>query len=329
MDILQVSQNLYRIPIPVPFPMKYTYCYLFKESGRWAIVDAGFNYPEAQDAWRTVFSKYKINPPDVRAIYMTHFHPDHFGLAGWLQELTGSPVYMSPPDLKMAEITFKPGSSQPGKIGIMSSMNGVPDALTQQIVQHMEKLNKSVEPFPEVIPMTDKEVLLGEEHWQVIHTPGHSDGHLCFYQPKTKLLLAGDHILNKITPNVSLWPGGSNNPLKNYMESLQKITELNVELALPAHGSLITNVNERINEILQHHEERLTGMFLLAKEGLTAYQVAAEVFSHKELSPHQWRFALAETLAHLEYLAGAGRLARKGEELIVYQDNHYSSASMA
>lgn len=315
--LVQVDHHFYRVPIPVPFPMKYIYCYLFKGKDGWGMVDTGFNYPEAQDAWKKTFSQLGINPKDICGIYLTHFHPDHFGLAGWMQELTGAPVSISEADLAMVDRIWKQGSIQANRVGEMCQNNGVPSDLAQQIVEHMEKLNKHVYPLPELHALPEKEVFLGDEVWQIIRTPGHSDGHVCFFHEQKKLLLAGDHILDKITPNVSLWPGCSPNPLKHYIDSLKRVASMDISLALPSHGDLIRTVRQRINEILRHHELRLEKMYTLAKQGRTAYEVAASIFK-KELSPHQWRFAMAETLAHLEYLISQGKLKKSEGTTTVY-----------
>ncbi|MBP1156996.1 MULTISPECIES: MBL fold metallo-hydrolase [unclassified Paenibacillus] len=319
----QIRNNLFRIPIPVPFPMKYIYCYLAVDKQGVVMIDVGFNDQAAQEAWKQAFTELKLQPRDIKVIYLTHFHPDHFGLAGWMQELTGAPVYISEPDMAMVDRAWRNDDVQAQLVGRMAKDNGVPDLLAEQIVEHMLKLHNHVLPLPELRPLTMTEVRLGDELWQVIPTPGHSDGHRCLYQPESRLLLAGDHILDKITPNISLWPGGRPNPLQDYVQSLQQTAALDISLALPAHGKLIDNVPQRVTELLEHHEQRLEQMRVLAKQGRTAYEVASDVFRHKELSPHQWRFAMAETLAHLECLTFQGKLnkSQDGQIWIYTQSN--------
>lgn len=314
MDIQQINETLYRIPIPVPFPLKYVYCYLFKGEKDCTIVDAGFNYPPAQEAWKEAFHRLGVAPSQVSRIYITHFHPDHFGLAGWLQELTGAMVFLGAEDFLMTERVWFPGSIQSNRVKDMCRKNGVPEELAEQIKEQMEKLNKHVLPLPNMTILKEQHVLLGDEFWKVIHTPGHSDGHLCFYQPEKRILIAADHILDKITPNISLWPGCRTNPLQDYLDSLQRTSLLDVKMILPGHGKIITDMPHRIQEILQHHEQRIEQMFSLTQNGAMAYEVANAVFGHKELNPHQWRFAMAETLAHLEFLAVRGSLIKTGDE---------------
>ncbi|WP_400163560.1 MBL fold metallo-hydrolase [Brevibacillus sp. TJ4] len=318
MEIQPISDSIYRIPIPVPFPMKYMYSYLVKGKEGWDMIDVGLRYPAAHEAWLAAFASLRIEPQDVRAIYITHFHPDHVGLAGWMQQLTGAPVLISPVDMQMVTNVWGPESYEAALIGQMCRTNGVPEALTSEIVSNMNQLNKSVLPLPLMTPLTDEEVVLGDEQWRVIATPGHSDGHLCFYQPQKRLLICADHIMEKITPNISLWPGCRPNPLDDYLESLKSMSELEVDVALPGHGDLIADYGGRIRAIIAHHDERLQHMYALAKEGRTAYQVAELLFREKELTAHQWRFAMAETLAHLEFLVKRGCLDKSEEKQVVY-----------
>jgi glyoxylase-like metal-dependent hydrolase (beta-lactamase superfamily II) len=323
----KLTENIYRIPIPVPFPMKYIYCYLFKEQDGWSLVDTGFNYPEAVNAWKNVFEQLRIQPEQISAIYLTHFHPDHFGLAGWMQELTGALVYMSKVDIIMAERVWGKNSQQSDAVGAIFRQNGVPERLAEQIEENMKKLSEHVQPFPSLTILEEEEVQLGGMIWKVISVPGHSDGMINFYQPEKRILLAADHVLDKITPNISLWPGGNANPLEDYFSSLNKVAALNIRLALPAHGKVIDEFSERILAIRRHHDKRLKQMFSLALRDQTAYEIAGKVFSNKQLSPHQWRFAIAETLAHLEYLVLNDELMKTERNgTIFYRQNTEKSA---
>ncbi|PLR81229.1 MBL fold metallo-hydrolase [Bacillus sp. V33-4] len=318
MNIEKVDFGGYRIGIPVPFPMKYVYCYLYPHKDHYILIDAGFNYKEARSAWQEVLKELGISPREIQTIYLTHFHPDHSGLAGWMQQYTGAEVYMHEIDLQMMERVWGEGSLQTQRIEEMNLNHGVPPQLSTDISSHMELLGNHVLPLPEVKPIKGAMVEFGGETWEIIHTPGHSNGHICFYLEEEKLLISGDHILDKITPNISLWPGASQTPLHDYVASLYKVKALQVKRALSAHGIIINKVNERIDELIQHHEHRLTEMEKLA-QGRTAYQVANDIFAHKHLSPHQWRFAIAETMAHLEYLARENRVKKEDTYPVVYE----------
>ncbi|RBW70110.1 MBL fold metallo-hydrolase [Bacillus taeanensis] len=320
--IKQLRENLFRLAIPVPFPMKYVYCYLFKMEQEVILIDTGFSDQPAKEAWLHIFSELNIDPKQVTKIYLTHFHPDHSGLSGWMQQLTGAKVYMSQTDMAMFTHVFMNGNNQAKQIGEMAVENGVPIKLADNIAEHMNELTKHIAPLPNFTELTEKKILLGDKRWEVIAVPGHSDGHVCFYEPEEELLIAGDHILDKITPNISLWPGGSDNPLKNYFHSLKLVSKFSVKEVFPAHGEIILNLKDRIDKLLCHHDERLKKMELLAARGCTAYEVAVQTFNAKKLTAHQWRFAMAETLAHLEYLVRSDKLRKKTEDNVVYYEGN-------
>ncbi|KAB2330489.1 MBL fold metallo-hydrolase [Cytobacillus depressus] len=317
MTIEKIALNGYRIGIPIPFPMKFIYCYLYKNTDHYVLIDVGFNYDKAKVAWEEAFKELNIDPKEIKTIYLTHFHPDHSGLSGWMQQLTDADVYMHEIDLHMLERVWGENSTQTKNVEEMNLIHGVPHQLSKDISSHMDLIIDNVLPLPNVKPISG-EVEFGNRIWEVIHTPGHSNGHICFYQKDEKLLIAGDHILDKITPNISFWPGASQTPLHDYIDSLHKIRSLQVERALPGHGIVIENVNERISELIHHHEQRLAEMEDLA-QGRSAYQIAEDIFAHKELSAHQWRFAIAETIAHLEYLTQENRIKRVNSSPVVYK----------
>jgi glyoxylase-like metal-dependent hydrolase (beta-lactamase superfamily II) len=182
--------------------------------------------------------------------------------------------------------------------------------LADEIAQNMLKLAKRVMPLPEMTPLEEEEVQIGQDRWRVFATPGHSDGHLCFYHSGQKLLIAGDHLLDPITPNISMWPHATKSPLQDYLQSLERTAQLDISISYGGHGKPIPHVRERIGQLVKHHEERLERMLNFAKEGKTAYETAAELFREKALTAHQWRFAIAETIAHLEYLTEEGKLTK-------------------
>ncbi|OMP67322.1 MBL fold metallo-hydrolase [Domibacillus epiphyticus] len=314
MTIQQIDETMYRVAIPVPFPMKYVYCYVFKEPDGWSIVDTGLNNNEAAKAWEDVFFSLGIEEDRVNAIVITHFHPDHFGLSGWLQEKTGAPVYISNTDEQMVHRVWGEGSRQAEKVGEMCREHGAPPELAKSIEHNMKRLSKFVHPLPKLTVLPENKITLGGNVWEIIETPGHSDGLICLYQREKHYLLAADHVLDKITPNISLWPDCDKNPLQNYFESLKKVQNLNVDITLTAHGNIVNHLAVRVEEIFVHHEKRLEQIEMLVNDGWTAYEVASYLFENRKLTTHQWRFAIAEIVAHLEYLVFEKRVVKEVKE---------------
>ncbi|MET0938336.1 MAG: MBL fold metallo-hydrolase, partial [Gaiellaceae bacterium] len=144
--------------------------------------------------------------------------------------------------------------------------------------------------------------------WEVLHLPGHADGHLALL--RDGVLVAGDALLGGITPNVGLWPASAPDPLSDYLGSLARIVELDPRLALPGHGERILDPAARAREISEHHDDRLTRTLgTLGSEPRSGYDASRMLFPDA-LAPSLRRFAVAETLAHLEHLVHAGRAVR-------------------
>lgn len=307
--MLEVN-GIYLARIPLPFPLKWVNCYLIPDGDGWAIVDTGVNYKPAQEAWAHAFQETNLSPGAVHSIYLTHYHPDHLGLAGWLQEQSGAEVFLLDRDYQMASIISHPQQADAGELVNMFLSNGLPRELLADMTANLQMVEYLVRPAPRLSLLRDGDVVnIGGNQWQVIWTPGHSDGHMCLYSPEKRLLLSGDHVLPHITPNISLWPGAEGNPLDEFLGALDRVANLEVQLTLPAHGQPFSDLCGRVEEIRAHHRQRLAQIGSLADGTRTAYDIATQVFG-SQLSINEKRFALGETLAHLEYMAQAGRLTR-------------------
>ncbi len=171
---------------------------------------------------------------------------------------------------------------------------------------------------------------VGNYHLKCLETPGHSYGCMCLYDPSKKILFSGDHILGDITPNISLIMDQESSPLSNplgvYLESLDKVSALDIELVLPGHRSILQNCRERIRELKYHHLQRENEVRAILNEGpCNAYSLAANMSwdmnsSWEQSSPMQKWFAVAEVLAHLAYMKGKGLVSssKEGEKYLYF-----------
>jgi glyoxylase-like metal-dependent hydrolase (beta-lactamase superfamily II) len=312
----EVAPGIYLVPIPIPIPLKYVNCYLFKGPSGWTLMDTGFHDELAEAAWPRALDELGIRFQDIDRIVVTHYHPDHLGAAGWLQEKTGAPAYLHEVELRQVQLFWGMGMEEQARaLGEFFHEGGMPAEITAAIVQHHHNQWQTVLPMAEFTPIpTGSLFQIGDRHYEVIWAPGHSDGLAVFWDAETGILIANDMLLAQITPNVSLWPACRPNPLADYLTSLAEMEELGARLALTGHRDLITDVAGRAQEIRRHHMERLEKMAsACAKpEGATAWDVCREIFEPERLTTHQIRFAMSETLAHLVYLEEQGRLIRRG-----------------
>ena len=170
----------------------------------------------------------------------------------------------------------------------------------------------------ELVPLHDlQDVVLSNTTLKIFQQSGHTDHQAVIYDQAREVLFCGDQILSRITPNVSLWPNADPNPLASYLASLKSLKHIKVAQGLPAHEHLIDDLDARIDAIVAHHFERSEEILHLLDQPQTGYQVAQRLFK-RPLNRYQMRFALSETLAHLEYLRLSSRIDREDSDLIVY-----------
>ncbi|WP_164689605.1 MBL fold metallo-hydrolase [Herpetosiphon llansteffanensis] len=320
-----ITADLYRIPIPVPLPLKYVNCYLLRADHGWVVIDTGMRYGQAEQTWLETFERLGIEWSQIKQIIVTHYHPDHYGMAGWMAERSGASVWMSPTEIQSVQRAwFQPLPDAADRLADFFELHGMPNDLNRQIWQHTMDASQYVDPKPVLHPLAmDQPLQLGQRSWQLLHAPGHADGQLCLYDAADQLLIVADHVLADITPNISLWPEAKRDPLADYLASLEQFAALDVRLALAGHRKPIVAFRERCHEIAQHHNQRLDLMHDYASTGKTAFEVCEFAFGVSTLSAHQLRFAITETLAHLVYLEGQGRLRREQRaRQIIFLDQH-------
>ena len=313
-----VAEQIYQVRLPLPFALNHVNCYLLDDGDGWTLVDTGLHTPEIVAAWEAAWAELGIARRHIHRIVLTHMHPDHFGLAGWLQRETGAPVFLSPRERELAEITWihdQPGERRRAAMARYFHSGGISPDVGAIVAKQQDHLRRLTLPHPVEMGVIapGETVAMGGRTFRAIHAPGHADGQLIFYCADDLLLLSGDQVLMKITPNIGVWPTSEPNPLARYLCSLAELKSLEVALALPGHQKLITDWRGRLEELIEHHAHRIEFMFAAAKEGATALEVSLVVFNFDRFSQHEVRFAVAEALAHLEYLAEEGRLVRVEE----------------
>lgn len=320
-NLRKITEDIYQVRLPLPFALDHVHCYLSAGDDGWTILDAGLNLPQIRAVWKTTFATLNIGPDDIHQIIITHAHPDHYGLAGWLQEWSGAPVRMSPREAELARLVWRGQNRAETMVGLFE-YSGVPGDVGEKAALETKKMRKLTRPHPRREELLEPGTILtiGRRRFMTIHAPGHSDGQLIFYDAGDQLLLSGDQVLIKITPNIGLWPLTEPDPLGRYLTSLQELAALDVRLALPGHGPIIADWRGRLAELQQHHADRLEKVLAAVNAGgVTPYQVSQKIFRRRELTMHEIRFAVVEMLAHLEYLVSQQRLRREENGVRLYR----------
>ena len=326
--IEEILANLYRIEIPLPKnPLKALNSYVIKNSERNLIIDTGWNQQECMDAMQSGLRQLRV---DLRKtdFFITHIHSDHLGLVSNLITDT-SRIYFNQPDADR----FNSGIHLDDFVNY-ARLNGYPENELQKALRSHPGLKfRSKENLNFHILKEGDTIRIGDYVFTCVETPGHSRGHMCLYEPIKKVFVAGDHILNDITPNIQLWSDGWN-PLREYLASLDKVYELDIELVLPGHRTIFRTCKERIQELKDHHQKRLDEIVSILKKGKkNAFQVASQmswdiIYDSWDLFPitQKW-FAIGEAISHLKYLEENKRIIRemKGQKIVFSLNPDYST----
>jgi len=308
----EILPNLFRIKIPLPeSPLKYLNSYIIKGPARSLIIDTGLNRKECLEAMQKGLDTLGIDL-SKSDIFITHLHADHFGLVSELAT-DSTNILFSRPNKELME-----SWEGFGAMVAYAGQNGFPeDQLKAAIVKHPGAKYGS-DWIPETKVLDDGDVIdVGVYHFKCVATPGHTMGHTCLYEPDKRILVAGDHILIDITPNIQCW-SDTDNHLKHYLASLDKVHKLQVDLVLPGHRRLIDNHRARIEELKKHHALRLDEVLAILQKGsMSAFEVAAHM--SWDIDCERWDqfpvaqkwFATGEALAHLRYLEEEAKVVRR------------------
>ena len=302
---VEVAEGIVRVTYPMPMKPGHVHGYLLPTGDGYLLVDTGLGLPEMVERWAELVPQ--LDRPVTR-ILVTHFHPDHVGGTADAVEVTGAPVLQGAVDHYQCEKVWGSDAWVP-QLAAWFAQQGVPAEETAELLEVGSVYRTFVHFVADAHLLREGDEVAG---WHVVELPGHADGHICLL--KDGVLIAGDHLLPRITPAVGLYPDSRPDPLGDFMASLERVAELAPTIALPGHGEPIADPAGRAREIVQHHRDRLDQTEAALRGGQkTGYELSHVLFSD-DLGAAQRRFAVAEALSHAERLVVEGRAARGSDD---------------
>jgi len=305
--------------------LEYINTYLVEDKKGFLMVDSGWNTDESFGMLHNKLIKSGHSFQSIKQIVITHIHPDHYGMAGRIKELSGATLAMHDIEKDYIDPRYVHMEQLLHQTDRMLVANGVPEDEMEALRDATLGLENYIVPTPPDRILHNGDIITaGIFKFRVIWTPGHSSGHICLYEPDKKVLLCGDHILPKITPNISVNPQSIENPLGRYLQSLEEIKKLDIDITLPGHDEPFHHLKMRINEIIHHHQMRNQEILdRIAVNAWSAYSIAKEITwgsnggSWDALPAFHKRMAIFETLAHLEMMAAESRVFKQGKKGVI------------
>jgi glyoxylase-like metal-dependent hydrolase (beta-lactamase superfamily II) len=321
----EIALSFYRIPIPLPgSPLGSVNAYAVKGRERSLIIDPGMNLDPCMQAMDEGLRRIGVDAAESD-FFITHSHPDHFPLVSRLMR-EGSVIYI---DRREAEVLERLRSGAMFvNLQNLARLSGFPESDMREILpQEVTRQSDIEQVWPFRFVKDSDQINVGDYRFRCVTTPGHSPGHTCLYEPTSRLLLAGDHLLYDITPGIQA-RFDTDDPLRDYLQSLDNIYPLDVRLVLPGHRDPFTRFKERIDELKEHHRARASEIMAeLEHGGKDVYEIASGI-TWSVVDSDSWvsapdlqkLLATGETLAHLKYLEGIGAVRRevRGERIIFF-----------
>jgi glyoxylase-like metal-dependent hydrolase (beta-lactamase superfamily II) len=313
---VEVLPGILWLRLALPFALDHVNLWLIDDGDGWTAIDTGVADAPTKAIWSGLLDGGLGGRP-LRRLLVTHFHPDHAGLAGWLVERTGAAMLMTRTEWLLARgLAIDDSQEFAAANEAYYRLAGLDEEIRAELLARGNAYRRRVSPPPgsfERVQAGDL-LCLGGSRWQVIVGEGHAPEQITLWSAERNVLIAADQILPRISPVVGVWANEpAADPLGDFLGSLDRYSGLPEDaLVLPSHGLPFHGLHARRLALRQHHDERLERVIDLCREPTTAAAVASGLFS-RPLDLHQTGFALAEALAHLNRLAATGHVERRLE----------------
>lgn len=292
--------------LSISFPQGDVNVYLVKGSSGYTVIDTGVYSEQAVLLWEQLIADGLA----IEKVVLTHTHPDHIGMAGWLKKKLGVPIAM--PAIGFARINkqlrqwelHKEHEDEP--YDFLLKHGGAVISYKQLFKQAAE-----YDVVPDELIEDGQEISIGDEKYEAIWTPGHAPDHFCYYDSKNRYLIAGDHVIADFSPVITFTSEEDGNPLQQYFQSLDRVAELPAELVLPGHGGVTRHLLKRVEELKDgHHQRMFQIMDVLGANEMTAGAISRAIYAHSDPA-YSYSLEIQSSLARLTYLLAQGEVSSR------------------
>jgi glyoxylase-like metal-dependent hydrolase (beta-lactamase superfamily II) len=319
----EVVPGIYWMRMPLGGPLSFINVWAIRDGEGWALVDTGMQTSPTSKAWRKVIAEALGGRPITR-VFVTHLHPDHVGLAGWITRKFHCRLWMT----RMEYMQCRVMSADTGREAPQDAVDfyraaGWDDESLDNYLSRFGRFGKAIYQLPDSFRRIQdgEEIVIGEHVWRVVVGSGHSPEHGCLYCPDLKILISGDQVLPRISSNVSVFPTEPDgDPLTDWLVSLARIKDLVPDevLVLPAHNDPFLGLHLRLDHLIRGHERSLDRLEKVLASPKRSIDVFGCLFARK-IGPDLLGMATGESLAHLNCLIQRGLIdADKDEAGVVW-----------
>lgn len=315
-DVVEVADGVFWLRFALPMTgLNHINLWAIKDGDGWVVVDTGIGNKDSKDIWRGHFEKLMGGRP-INRVIVTHLHPDHSGLAGWISRKFEAPLLMTRGEYFLCRLmAADTGHTAPREGLRFYKKAGYTDAQLELYKARFGGFGKAITPLPHAYDRLQEgtEIRIGGRIWHVIIGSGHSPEHACLWCPELSVCLSGDQILPNISSNVSVWPTEpESNPLEDWIKSCHKLHDRLPEdtLVCPAHGIPFWGAQRRLTKLIDHHEKALTRLYNFCADPKLSTEIYSVLF-RRAINDGNRIMAVGESIAHLNCLLARGMMTRR------------------
>ncbi|HUJ47622.1 MAG TPA: MBL fold metallo-hydrolase [Rhizomicrobium sp.] len=314
-ETISIVPGVQWIRMRLPMQLNHINLWLLEDGDGWTVVDTGINDSVTAEAWKVLFAGPMGGRP-IRRVIVTHLHPDHVGLAGWLVRRSDAEMWMTRTDYLMCRALVADTGQEAPPEGIrFYRAAGFPETAIDEYKTRFGGFGRAVYKLPNAYRRMQEgeRIRIGAREWEVVVGRGHAPEHACLWCREENIIISGDQILPRISSNVSLFPTEpAANPLQDWLDSCAKFKALLPEdiLVLPSHNEPFRGVGLRLQELIDMHEQGMAKLIELCAEPKRAVDVFPALFRSR-ITSGNFGMATGESLAHLNCLIARGQLSRR------------------